>query len=135
MEGGNGVLSYVGGRSDCMWTTQGMGYDEVVKVVEATIEDGLRGRRLLYSTKYDRKMLLPLQRDGDVGKLLKGNDEFGYMYIEERDVPMWKSVNVSEGAGNLQSTCAGQQSGGCRGEQGAAVGDVGDTRELAIVTR
>ena len=96
-----------------MWITQGMRYDEVVKVVEATIEDGLRGRRLLYSTKYDRKMLLPLQRDGDVGKLVKENDEFGYMYIEDRDVPIWKSVNVSEG-GNLQSTCAGQQSGGCR---------------------
>jgi len=42
-------------------------------------------------------MLLPLQRDGDVGKLLKGNDDFGYMYIAERDEPVWKSLNVSEG--------------------------------------
>ena len=118
-----------------MWITQGMTFDEVVKVVEATIEEGLRGRRLLYSTKYDRKMLLPLQRDGDVGKLLKGNDDFGYKYIAERDVPMWKSLNVSEGVVHLQSTFAGQQSGGCRSEQGAAVGDVGETRELPTVTR
>jgi len=129
---GNGELSYVGGTSDCVWITQGMRYDEVVKVVEATIEDGLRGRRILYSTKYDRKMLLPLQRDGDVGKLVKGNDEFGYMYVEEREVPIWKSVNVSEGGGNVDSTRAGQQSGGCRSE---AVATVGDSREPATVTR
>ena len=32
-----------------------------------------------------------------MGKLLKGNDDFGYMDIAERDVPMWKSPNVSEG--------------------------------------
>ena len=44
LEGGeNGVLSYLGGRSDCVWITQGMTFDEVVKVVEATIDEGLRG--------------------------------------------------------------------------------------------
>ena len=46
-------------------------------------------------------MLLPLQRDGDVGKLVKGNDEFGYMYIAERDIPIWKSMQVSEVGRNL----------------------------------
>jgi len=39
--GGNGMLSYVGGRSDCLWIRQGMRFDEVVKVVEGTIEEGL----------------------------------------------------------------------------------------------
>ena len=48
----------------------------MVKAVEGIIEEGLRGRTLWYSTKYDRKMLMQLQRDGDVGK---GNDEFAYM--------------------------------------------------------
>jgi len=65
-----------------------MRFDDVVKVVDGTIEEGLRARRLWYSTKYDRKILLSLQKDGDVRKLLKGNEEFGYMYIVERDVPI-----------------------------------------------
>ena len=86
--GENGVLSYIGGRSDCVWFRQDMRFDDVVKVVEGTVEEGLRGYRLWYNTKYDRKMLLPLQRDGDMGKLMKGNEEFGYMYIAKRDVPI-----------------------------------------------
>jgi len=32
--GGNGVLSYAGGRSDCVWLSQDMRFDDVVKVVE-----------------------------------------------------------------------------------------------------
>ena len=70
-----------------------------------------------------------------MGKLLKENDDFAYMYMAERDVPMWKSLNVSEGVVHVQSTFAGQQSGGCRSEQGATVGDVGETRELPTMTR
>ena len=65
-----------------------MRFDDVVKVVEGMKQEGLQGRTLWYSTKYDWRMLLPLQRGGDVGKLVKGNDEFGYMYIAERDVPI-----------------------------------------------
>ena len=80
-------------------------------------------------------MLLPLQRDGDVGKLLKGNEEFRYMYIAERDVPIWKFVHVSKVGGHLQRRNGGQQSGGSGSEQGAAVANGGETRELAIVTR
>ena len=66
----NGVLSYQGGSSDCVWVRQDMGFHHVVKVVEGTIQEGLQGRLLWYSTKYDWKILLPLQRDGDVGKLM-----------------------------------------------------------------
>ena len=66
-------------------------------------------------------MLLPLQRDGDVGKLLKGNEEFGYMYIAERDVPIWKSVHVNEVGDSLRGSCGGQQTrGGGSSKEGAA---------------
>jgi len=41
-----------------------------------------------YNTKYDQNMLMALQRDGDVGKLMKGNDAFGYMYIAEKEGPI-----------------------------------------------
>ena len=81
-------------------------------------------------------MLLPLQRDGDVGKLVKGNDEFGYMYIAEMHIPIWKSMEASKVDGNLQGICCGgQQSGGCGNEEDVAVGNGGVTLQLAIVTR
>jgi len=113
-----------------------MGYNDVVKVVEGTIQEVLQGHLLWYSTKYDWKMLLPLQRDGDVGKLVKDNDEFGYMYIVKSNGQIWKSMKVSQVRGNVQgSLCGGQQSGGSQDEEAAAFCDKGGTRELAIVKR
>ena len=105
--GVNGVLSYQGGSSDCVWLRQDLGLHDVVKVVEGTIQEGLQGRSLWYSTKYDRKMVLPLRRDVDVGKLVKGNDEFGYMYIVDKNVPIWKSKEGSEVGKNVQGSLSG----------------------------
>ena len=113
-----------------------MGFDNVVKVVERMIQEGLQERTLWYSTKYDQKISLLLQRDWDVGKLVKGNNEFEYMYIAEKEVPIWKSMQVSKVDRNFQGTCCrGQQSGGCMHEKGAAFGNGGGTSALVIVTR
>jgi len=79
-----------------VWLRQDIGFHHVVKVVEGMIQEGPQGRSLWYSTKYDWKMLLPLQRDMDVGTLVKGNDEFGDMYIVERNAQIWKSMEVSQ---------------------------------------
>ena len=79
----------------------------MVKALEGRIHKGLQGLRLWYSTKYDRKMLLQLQRNRDVGKLVKANDESEYMYIAERDVTIWKSMQVSNVGGNSQGSCGG----------------------------
>jgi len=87
---------YQGGSSDCVWLRQDMGLDDVVKVVEGTIQEGLQRRSLWYSTKYDQKMQLPLQTIVDAGKLVKVNDEFGYMYITERNVPISKLKEGSQ---------------------------------------
>jgi len=89
-----------------------MWFDDFVKVVDGMIQEGLQERTLWYNIKYDRKMLSPLQRDGDVGKLVKDNDEFGYMYIAEA-CPIWKSMQVSKVGENLPGTCCGAQSRGC----------------------
>jgi len=83
---GNGFLTYQRGSSNCVWLRQDIEVGDVVKLVERTKQEGLWERMLWYSTKYDRNMFTPLPRDGDVGKLLKGNDEFGYMYVAEKDV-------------------------------------------------
>jgi len=113
-----------------------MGYDDVVKVVEGTIEEGLQGRSLWYSTKYDRKMLLPLRRDVDVGKLVKGNEDFGYMYIADSNGQIWKPMELSQVRGNGEgSLCGGGESVAGRDEEAAAFGDKGGTHELAIWRR
>ena len=44
--GVNGQLSYMGGSSDCVWVTEDMRYEDVVRAVEGTIQEGLQGRRL-----------------------------------------------------------------------------------------
>ena len=129
--GVNGVLSYEGGSSDCVWLKEDMGLDDVVKVVEGTIEEGLQGRSLWYSTKYDRRMVLPLRRDVDVGKLVKGNDEFGYMYIVDKNVPIWKSKEGSEVGKNVQGSLSGARDQ----EEAATFVRRGGTHQVTIVTR
>ena len=86
--GGNGVLTYHGGISDCILMRQNIGVADVVKVEEEMMGEGFRECRLWYNTKFDRNLLMPLQRDGDVGKLIKGNDDFMYMYVAEKDGPI-----------------------------------------------
>ena len=74
----NGLLTYHGGNSNYVWLTQDMGVDDVMQLVEETIREGLRERMLWYNTKYDWNMLMVLQRDGDIGKLIKGNVVYIY---------------------------------------------------------
>jgi len=83
--GGNSVLTYHGGSRDCILVKGNMGVGDVVKVVQETMGKGLREHMRWYSTKFDRNMIMPLQREGDVVKLIKGNDEFLYMYVAEKE--------------------------------------------------
>ena len=48
-----------------------------------------------YNTKYDWTMLMALQRDGDMGKFIKDNDAFGYIYMRMPD----SAVDASEQSG------------------------------------
>jgi len=83
--GGNSVLTYHGGSSDCIMVRKNMRVGDVVKVVEGMIGEGLREHGLVYTMKFDRNMIITLQRDGDVVKLVKGNDEFSYMYVAGKE--------------------------------------------------
>jgi len=44
-----------------------MGVNDVVKLVERMIQEGLQERMLWYSTKYDWNILMPLQKDENMG--------------------------------------------------------------------
>ena len=81
----DGLVTYHGGNNDCVWLTEDMRIDDVMKLVQETIQEELRNRMMWYNTKYDRNMLMALQRDGDVRKLMKDNDAFRYMYSADKD--------------------------------------------------
>ncbi|KAJ8425718.1 hypothetical protein Cgig2_015866 [Carnegiea gigantea] len=97
--GGNSVLTYHRGSSDCIFVRENMGVDDVVKIVEETI-DG-------YTMKFDRNVIIPLQRDGDVVKLVKGNDEFSYMFVGEKEGLIQRSMQEKPvvGAAELKDAC------------------------------
>ncbi|KAJ8420221.1 hypothetical protein Cgig2_030903 [Carnegiea gigantea] len=83
--GGNGVLTYHGGSSDCILMRQNMGIADVVKVAEEIMGKGFRECRLWYNTKFNQNIIMPLQGDVDVVKLVKGNDEFSCMYVTKME--------------------------------------------------
>jgi len=70
-----------------VWVKENMGVLEVLRLVEEAMGKGVRGRRMWYSLKCNRFELLPLGRDGDVKKLMKGNDEYAYLYVAGSEGP------------------------------------------------
>ncbi|KAJ8423056.1 hypothetical protein Cgig2_019826 [Carnegiea gigantea] len=58
-----------------------MGVLDMLRLVEEVMREGLRGRLMWYSLKCNQMELLPLGRDADMGKLMKGNDEYAYVYV------------------------------------------------------
>ena len=54
---------------------------EVIWLVEKAIGEGLRCRLMWHSLKCNQIKLLPFGRDGDFRKLMKGNDEYEYLYM------------------------------------------------------
>ena len=113
----NGGLTYHGGRSDCVWLRTGMGIGNILKVVEEVMRDYLSERKLWYNIEYDRSMILLVQGDADVWKLIKGNDEFSYMYVAEEDGHIRQKVQVSEAIRdrNLGGASSVGGKGGCAG--------------------
>ena len=113
-------MTYHGGMSDYVWVREGMRIGNVVKLMEEAMGEWLGERRLWYTTKYDRWMIFLVQGDADVWsvwKLIKGNDEFVYMHVVEKDDTIRKKVQVSEAVHgrNLKG-------GSCVGGKGVYVG-------------
>ncbi|KAJ8432866.1 hypothetical protein Cgig2_033871 [Carnegiea gigantea] len=74
-------------RKDCVWVKKNMGVLEVLRIAEEAMGEGIRGQRMWYSLKCNQLDLLPLGRDGDVKKLMKGNDEYTYLYVVGSEGP------------------------------------------------
>ena len=85
-----------------------MRIDDVIKLVLETKREKLRNHMMWYNTKCDQNILMALQRARDMEKLMKGNDEFGYMYIIDKEGPIRQLMQVSRVDGDLEwAGCAG----------------------------
>ncbi|KAJ8432233.1 hypothetical protein Cgig2_024388 [Carnegiea gigantea] len=95
----NGGVSYVGGRTECVWMWENMG--AAIKLVEL-LRESFGECKLWFSMKFDKRIIVSFGRDSDLLKLVKGNDEFVFMYVDRKDglmgqvVECWKyTVRVS----------------------------------------
>jgi len=62
-----------------------MGLEEVRRKVSEITSKELIVKKLWYSMKYDRGMVMELEGNGDVRMFMKGNDEHRYLYVGESD--------------------------------------------------
>ena len=76
-----------GGRKECVWVKENMGMLKVLRLVDEVMWEAVRGQRMWYSLKCNRFKLLPLGQDGNVKKLMKGNDEYAYLYVAVSEGP------------------------------------------------
>ena len=81
----NGRLSYVGGRTESMWMLENTGKVVAIKLVEHLLRESFRERKLWFSMKLKRRIVIPFGRDGDLLKPVKHNDEFVFMYVGGKD--------------------------------------------------
>ena len=75
------MLSYHGGRKDCLWLKENMSVVHVQRLVKEVLGEGLKGRQMWYNMKYDRREVLLLGKDVDVTKLINRNEEYAYIYV------------------------------------------------------
>jgi len=111
-DGVNGLMTYVGGRNACMWISPSMGVGDVLNLLEREMGESVRGQHVWYSLKFDRRMLMPLEKDEDVVKLVRGNDGHAYIYIAGKDGPcagpIGECQEVEVGGGGASVTGVGQ---------------------------
>jgi len=121
------MFLYHEGRKDCIWIKENMVVENVERLVEELMGEGLQGRETWYSMKHDRREVLLLWKDVDVMKLMKGNEDYAYIYVGGKEGPFLRWLHhsaamgiggVHEGTvvrGNVQRTVGGGSYCGRRG--------------------
>jgi len=84
-DGGAEKITYVRGWTKCIVLKEGMGMEEMRRMVSEITGNDLTVQKLWYSLKYDRGMVIELEGDHDVRMFVKGNDEYGYLYVGDSD--------------------------------------------------
>ncbi|KAJ8437412.1 hypothetical protein Cgig2_008765 [Carnegiea gigantea] len=84
-DGGVRKVTHVGGWTKYIVLKEGVGLEEVRRIVSEITSDVLTVHKLWHSLKYDRGMVMELEGNGDLRMFLKGNDERGYLYVGDND--------------------------------------------------
>ncbi|KAJ8420118.1 hypothetical protein Cgig2_032310 [Carnegiea gigantea] len=71
-----------------MVVKEGMGVEELMKMVREMTASDMLEEKLWYSLKYDREMLVAVEGDSDMKVIFKGNDEHGCMYVAGNGGPV-----------------------------------------------
>ncbi|KAJ8435246.1 hypothetical protein Cgig2_005298 [Carnegiea gigantea] len=77
-----------------------MEVEELMKMVREITGTDMSKKKLWYSLKYDREMLVVVEGDSDVKVIFKGNDKHGYLYVAGNSGPMRRaqeSTTICEG--------------------------------------
>jgi len=83
--------------------------------------------------KLNRRILVSFGRDGDLLKLVKGNDEYAYMYVGGNDRPRHTASEGSRKAVTLSTVMGKDEGGGCPIRDATdAVGGVMDVVEEEV---
>jgi len=96
------MLSYHGGRKDCLWLKENMSVVHVQRLVKEVLGEGLKGRQMWYNMKYDRREVLLLGKDVDVTKLINRNEEYAYIYVGGEENRYLLHDNAAVGVGGVQ---------------------------------
>jgi len=114
----------------------------VRRLVEEVMGEALQEREMWYGVKYDRGALLPLQKDVDLKKLLKGNDDDAYIYVGGEERAVMQRLHESDvGRGCLQDGISGASNGkrngggGRGGEDDVKGGTIGRGGRSATANR
>jgi len=73
----------MGANTRCIWVSKNMKVGDVVKLLGHAMGVVLREVKVWYSRKFDTRLLVPFQNDGDNAR----NDGHAYVYVTEMEGP------------------------------------------------
>ena len=79
--GEDGKVTYLGRTKKCVVLKEGARIEEVRTVVIELSGIELSERKMWYSLKYDRGLVMALEGEADVRMFFRGNEEHGYLFV------------------------------------------------------
>jgi len=73
-----------------------MRFGDVLKLVEHAMGMVLKEAKVWYTMKFDRRLFLPFENDGDIRSMMRKNDGHAYLYVTALQVPVDPTRERSE---------------------------------------
>ncbi|KAJ8425202.1 hypothetical protein Cgig2_000551 [Carnegiea gigantea] len=135
---GDGKATYEGGSRKCMVVKEGMGVEELMKMVREMTGSDMLEEKLWHSLKYDREMLVAVEGDNDKKVIFKGNDEHGYMYVARNGGPVRRAQEKGVVCkGRVRDCYEGKQiaRSGRKCNDGVEVGEEGSNNQAEVIKK